>query len=542
MTTQREIMEYDVVVVGCGPAGLATAIHLRQLANASDKKLSICILEKGAEPGAHSIAGAVLEPRALDELLPNWREMNSPIKTKVKEDKFCFLTENKSICMPVPPTMHNKGNYIISLSRVVRWLAAQAEGMDIEIYPGFAAAEVLFDESGDTVVGVATGDMGVDKEGQQTANYQQGVELRARYTVFAEGCRGSLTEELIKKFDLRKDKSPQTYGIGIKELWETSASNPGQILHTIGWPLQSNTYGGSFVYHLEENKIALGFVVGLDYKNPYLSPYQEFQRFKHHPVIKPLLEGGRRIGYGARALNEGGWQSIPDLIFPGGLLVGCGAGFLNVPKIKGVHTAMKSGMLAAKSLLDSIEENDLTVKSYPNAVKQSWINEELHKARNVRPAFHYGLWVGLMHAAVDTYVFRGNAPWTFKHHADHSQLQKASDSTPIDYPKPDGIISFSRLDNLAYAGVNHEANQPAHLRLRKSSVAVDVNWKLYAGPESRFCPAGVYEYVENKEKGMELVINAQNCVHCKTCDIKDPTQNIHWVTPEGGGGPNYEAM
>lgn len=538
----REVMEYDVVVVGCGPAGLATAIRLRQLSEKLGNPLNVCILEKGSEPGAHSLAGAVLEPRALNELLPDWQGTDAPIKTPVISDKFCFLTKNSSFSLPTPPAMKNEGNYIISISRLVRWLAAQAEGMGVEIYPGFAAAEVLYDESGKKVVGIATGDMGIDKDGNQTANYQPGVEIRARYTVLAEGCRGSLSGELISRFDLQSGKSPQTYGIGIKELWETPQAVPGTVLHTVGWPLSNDTYGGSFVYHLEENKIALGFVVGLDYKNPYLSPYQEFQRFKHHPFIAPLLEKGRRIGYGARALNEGGWQSIPQLVFPGGLLVGCSAGFLNVPKIKGIHTAMKSGMLAAESIIDSWQKEEATITSYPDAIANSWIKQELYKARNIRPGFAKGFWLGMINAAIDTYIFRGRAPWTFTHHADHQQLKLAADCTPIDYPKPDGVISFSRLDNLSFAGVNHEANQPAHLKLRDPNVAVAVNWQQYAGPEARFCPAGVYEFVEEKDKGMSLVINAQNCVHCKTCDIKDYQQNIHWVTPEGGGGPNYEAM
>ncbi len=543
--SEREIMEYDVVIVGCGPAGLAAAIRLRQTAAESGQEISVCLLEKGAEPGAHSLAGAVLEPRALDELLPQWREDETcPIKTAVTTDRFCFLTEKKSYRLPTPPSMHNEGNYIVSLGRTVRWLAEQAEGIGVDIFPGFAAAEVLYNEQG-AVVGVATGDMGIAKDGTQTGNYQQGVELRAKYTIFSEGCRGSLSAEVMKKFNLRTDDAPQTYGIGIKELWETEHANPGEVLHTIGWPLRNDTYGGSFLYHLEAGKIALGFVVGLDYKNPYLSPYMEFQRFKHHPAIAPLLAGGRRICYGARALNEGGWQGIPQLAFPGGVLTGCAAGFLNVAKIKGVHTAMKSGMSAAEHIAAALKAGNeaATLDDYEKDLRTSWVGDELRKVRNIRPMFRHGLWAGLSHAAIDTYLLRGKAPWTFGHHDDHSQLKKASECQAIEYPKPDGELSFSRLENLAYSGVNHEANQPAHLKLRDNSVAVNVNLQDYAGPEARYCPAGVYEFVKEENSDQHaLVINAQNCVHCKTCDIKDPTQNIHWTTPEGGGGPNYDSM
>lgn len=542
--TQREVMEYDVVVVGAGPAGLSTAIRLRQQAQESGRELSVCVLEKGAAPGAHSLAGAVLEPRALDALLPNWREDSTcPVKTQVTKDSFCWLTQKKMYRLPTPPAMHNEGNYIISLGRLVGYLAAQAEAAGADIFPGFAAAEVLYDADG-AVCGVATGDMGIGKDGAPTANHQPGVELRAAYTVFAEGCRGSLSGEVIKQFNLRRDDAPQTYGIGIKELWESDKAKPGEVLHTVGWPLPRDTYGGSFLYHLEEGKIALGFVVGLDYRNPYLSPYMELQKFKHHPAIAKLLQGGRRIGYGARALNEGGWQSIPQLVFPGGLLAGCAAGFLNVAKIKGIHTAMQSGISAADTIHQALQEGKraATLQPYEDTLRQGWVGQELRRVRNIRPMFRHGLWAGMSHAAVDTYLLRGHAPWTFKHHADHSALKKARECKPIDYPKPDGKLSFSRLENLAYSGVNHEANQPAHLRLRDDSVPVATNLKDYAAPEERYCPAGVYEYVQEAGEEAKLVINAQNCVHCKTCDIKDPTQNIHWTTPEGGGGPNYDSL
>ena len=440
--------------------------------------------------------------------------------------------------------MHNEKNYIISLGRVVEWLGKQAEAAGVEVFAGFAGAEVLYDEAG-AVCGVATGDMGIAKDGARTANYQAGVELRARWTIFAEGCRGSLSQLVMEKFSLRQNCQPQTYGIGIKELWETPAATPGHVLHTIGWPLNSATYGGSFLYHLEENKIALGFVVGLDYKNPYLSPYEEFQRFKHHPAIAPLLKDGKRIAYGARALNEGGWQSIPQMSMPGALLCGCAAGLLNVPKIKGAHTAMKSGMLAAENIAAALAKNKAgeDLQNYDKALRECWAGQELKRARNIRPGFSRGLYWGLINAAMDSYIFRGRAPWTYRHHADYSQLESASEHTPIEYPKPDGVLSFSRLDNLAYSGVNHEANQPPHLRLRDEAVAVEVNWKKYNGPEARYCPAGVYEFIDDDNAtGKKLVINAQNCVHCKTCDIKDPTQNIQWTTPEGGGGPNYKSM
>ncbi|MBV8651873.1 MAG: electron transfer flavoprotein-ubiquinone oxidoreductase, partial [Alphaproteobacteria bacterium] len=455
---------------------------------------------------------------------------------------FLFLTEKKAFSLPTPPQMHNEGNYIVSLGNVVRWLGGQAEALGVEVYPGFAAAEVLYDESG-RVRGVATGSMGIGKDGQPTDGFQLGVELIGKETLFAEGCRGSLTKTLIERFSLRAECDPQTYGIGIKELWEIDPAKhqQGLVVHTIGWPLDTATYGGSFLYHLENNQVAVGFVIGLDYKNPYLSPFEEFQRFKTHPAIRPFFEGGRRVAYGARAINEGGFQSIPKLSVPGALIIGCAAGFVNVPKIKGSHTAMKSGMLAAETVFAQLG-GDSTV-DYRKAIEASWIWDELRRVRNIRPSFRWGMWGGLAYSAIDTYVFRGNAPWTFHHHADHLQLDKASAHKPIQYPKPDGKVSFDRLSSVFISSTNHEENQPAHLRLADPAVAITVNYDLYASPEQRYCPAGVYEILtDGPDNKPRLQINAQNCVHCKTCDIKDPTQNINWVVPEGGGGPNYPNM
>ncbi len=540
--SEREILEVDVVIVGAGPAGLATAIRLQQLAQEKNQELSICVLEKGSEVGAHILSGAVLEPRALNELIPDWQEKGAPLHTPAKSDNFLMLTKKWAFRMPTPPQMHNKGNYIISLGLLCRWLGEQAENMGIDIYPGFAAAEILYHEDG-AVKGVATGDMGIGKDGTQSANYQRGMELHAKQTIFAEGCHGSLTKQLMQKFNLRADAQPQTYGIGIKELWEIpeAQSQPGKIVHSAGWPLGSKTYGGSFLYHLNDNMVSVGFVVGLDYENPYVMPYMEFQRFKHHPAIAKHLQGGKRIAYGARAINEGGYQSIPKLTFAGGVLVGCAAGFVNVPKIKGSHTAMKSGMLAAEAVFDALNNNEKEAVAYEENLKKSWVYKELYKVRNIRPAFKFGFYWALIYSAIDTYILRGRAPWTFKHHADHSALKPAKNYQPIDYPKPDGVLSFDRLTNLSFSGVHHEENQPAHLQLKDEAVAININHADYASPEERFCPAGVYEIVEeNGAKRMQ--INAQNCVHCKTCDIKDPTQNINWVTPEGGGGPNYAMM
>ena len=543
---ERESMEFDVVIVGAGPSGLACAIRLRQLAEAEGRDVSVCVLEKGSEVGAHILSGAVMEPRALDELIPDWKERGAPLNTPVEDDRFLLLGKSRAIRLPTPPQMNNHGNYIVSLGNVCRWLGEQAAAIGVEVFAGFAAAEVLYDSAG-RVKGVATGDMGIGKDGERTANYQPGYELHAKQTIFAEGCRGSLTKTLFDKFGLRDGVDPQTYGIGIKELWEIDPAqhHPGRVIHTIGWPMDSGTYGGSFLYHLEDNQVAVGFVIGLDYGNPHLSPFEEFQRFKTHPAIRPIFEGGRRISYGARALNEGGFQSVPKLSFPGGVLVGCTAGFLNVPKIKGSHTAMKSGMLAAETVFRALEAADGPVEAdaYEAAIKSSWIWDELYRVRNIRPAFRWGLWAGLIYSAFDTYILRGRAPWTLKHHADHGTLKKAADAPKIDYPKPDGVLTFDRLSSVFISNTNHEENQPAHLTLKDDSVPISVNLKLYDAPEQRYCPAGVYEIVREDEAAEpRLQINAQNCVHCKTCDIKDPTQNINWVVPEGGGGPNYPNM
>ena len=540
--SNREIMEYDVVIVGAGPSGLSTAIKLKQLSKDANKDLSVCVVEKGSEVGAHILSGAVIETKALDELIPDCKTKDCPLKTKANHDKFLYLTETKSYQLPTPPQMHNKGNYIISLSDFTKWLAEQAELLEVEIYPGFSASEVLFNEQ-DKVIGIATCDMGRLKDGSEGPNFEQGIELHAKQTVFSEGCRGHLGKILIKKFKLDIESSPQTYGIGIKELWEITPekSKPGSILHTTGWPLKSDTYGGSFLYHLDKNKISIGFVVGLDYKNPYLSPYMEFQRFKHHPEIKKILEGGRRINYGARALNEGGIQSLPKLTFPGGMLVGCEAGFLNVPKIKGTHLAMKSGIIAASTILENIDTKD-EISNFEDQIKNSWVWSELYKVRNIRPSFKWGFWKAIVYSALDTYIFRGNAPWTIDHHGtDHESLENKNKHEKINYPKPDNIISFDRLTNVSFSGTNHEENQPCHLTLKNEDVPIKTNLELYDNPETLYCPAGVYEIVINDNKP-QLQINAQNCVHCKTCDIKDPTQNINWVTPQGGGGPNYQGM
>jgi electron-transferring-flavoprotein dehydrogenase len=535
---QRERMEFDVVVVGAGPAGLAAAIRLKQ----KSPEASVCVVEKGAEVGAHILSGAVIEPRGLDELLPDWREQDPPLTTEAGEDRFLYLTETRSFRLPTPPQMRNHGNRIGSLGDLCRWLGRQAEALGVEIYPGFAAAETI--EEDGRIVGIVTGDMGVARDGTPGPAYQPGMELRAAYTLLAEGCRGSLTKGLFERFDLRRDCDPQTYALGIKELWEVppETHKRGLIVHTTGWPLARDTYGGSWLYHWGDSYVSYGFVVGLDYRNPFLSPFEEMQRLKTHPVMRPHLAGGRRVAYGARALSEGGWQSIPRLAFPGGVIVGDAAGFLNVPKIKGTHAAMKSGMLAADVVAEALAGNrPAELTGYEAALRASWLAEELRGARNIRPGFaRWGLYGGLLNAAIDTYVFRGKAPWTLHHrHGDHESLVPARSVQPIEYPKPDGVLTFDRLSSVYISNTNHEENQPVHLRLRDPARWLGVNWELYRSPESRYCPAGVYEAVGVEEGTPHLQINAQNCVHCKTCDIKDPTQNIDWRTPEGGGGPVY---
>jgi electron-transferring-flavoprotein dehydrogenase len=534
----RESMQYDVVVVGAGPAGLAAAIRLKQL----DHNLGVCVLEKGSEVGAHILSGAVMDPRALAELYPDWKEKGAPLNTPVSEDRFLFLSRSAAFRTPgfmLPACFRNHGNYVVSLANVCRWLGQQAEAAGVEIFPGFAASEVLF--AGNAVKGVATGDVGVGKDGRKTEAHQPGMELHAKYTLFAEGCRGHLGRQLEAMLGLRANAEPQTYGIGLKELWEVQPERhqPGLVIHTAGWPLDRGTYGGSFLYHLENRQVAVGFVVGLGYSNPYLSPYEEFQRFKTHPSIRTFLEGGKRISYGARALTAGGLQSLPRLVFPGGALIGDEAGFLNASRIKGSHAAMKTGMLAAEAAAAALKagrSND-ELAEYPRSFRSSWLHEELHRARNFKPWMSKGLLTGTLMVGIDQVLFRGKAPWTLHHKgADHESLKRKDEVKPIEYPKPDGVLTFDRLSSVFISNTNHNEDQPVHLRLKDPSVAL-FNLKEYAGPEQRYCPAGVYEFVDEK-----LHINAQNCVHCKTCDIKDPKQNIVWVAPEGGGGPNYPNM
>ncbi len=534
----REAMEFDVVIVGGGPSGLAAAIRLKQL----NPETAVCLVEKGSEIGAHILSGACLEPRALNELIPDWQDKGAPLDTPATDDRFLYLTATRAFRLPTPPQMHNHGNYIVSLGDVCRWLGQQAEALGVEIYPGFAAAELL--EEDGRIVGIATGDMGIGKNGEPTENFQRGMELRARYTLLAEGCRGSLSKQLIRRFNLREGHDPQTYAIGIKELWEIPAANhqPGLVEHTIGWPLDTGTYGGSFLYHFGNNLISYGFVIGLDYRNPWLSPFDEMQRFKTHPEIRKHFEGGRRISYGARALNEGGLQSIPRLTFPGGALIGDAGGFVNVPKIKGTHTSMKSGMLAAETVSEALAAGGAQdLAPYETKLRESWVWQELSLVRNVRPSFaKFGLWGGMAYSAIDTYLLRGKAPWTFHHaHPDNDTLIDAASAPRIEYPRPDGVLTFDRLSSVFLSNTNHEENQPPHLQLADPELAITLNWQRFQSPETRYCPAAVYEIVGAETGDPRLQINAQNCVHCKTCDIKDPAQNINWVTPEGGGGPNY---
>jgi electron-transferring-flavoprotein dehydrogenase len=540
----RDVMEYDVLIVGAGPSGLSCAIRLKQLARDKGHELSVCVIEKGSEVGAHLMSGAVLEPRALNELFPDWRAMGAPLNVPVTDDWFMFMTATRAWRLPTPPPMRNHGNYIISVGLFAQWLAVQAEGLGVEIYPGFAAAEILYDANGQ-VIGVATGDVGIGRIGEATDRFTRGVELRAKQTVFAEGCRGSLTKLLFERFKLRANCDPQTFGLGIKEIWQIDPAkhHAGRTMHSIGWPMDGRTYGGSWLYHWENNLISIGFVVGLDYVNPSLSPFEEFQRFKQHPLIRSLLKGGKRISYGARALSEGGFQSLPRLTFPGGVLIGDTAGFMNVPKIKGNHMAMKSGMVAADAVFDHLLQRgpEGEVRDYRARLEASWLWRELRGVRNIRPSFRFGLMVGMMYSALDTIVLRGRAPWTFRNHADYMQLRPAQECPKIAYPKPDGVFSFDRLSSVFLSNTNHEEDQPSHLKLRNPAVAIDINLAIYDSPESRYCPAAVYEIVRDGDEP-RLQINAQNCVHCKTCDIKDPTQNIDWAVPEGGGGPNYQAM
>ena len=542
----RESMQYDVVIVGAGPAGLAAAIRLKQLSG----EIPVCVLEKGSEVGAHILSGAVMDPRALAELVPDWKGKGAPLHTPVSADRFLFLTESSSFATPgflLPACFRNHGNYVVSLGNVCRWLAKQAEELGVEIFPGFAAADLLYDERG-AVRGVATGDLGVDRKGAKTDAYQPGMELHAKYTFLAEGCRGHLARELEARFALRAGADPQVFGIGLKELWEVKPGNhrPGLVVHTAGWPLDSSTYGGSFLYHAENSQVAIGFVVGLGYANPYLSPYEEFQRYKTHPAIRGTLEGGKRIAYGARAITAGGLQSLPKLTFPGGCLIGDDAGFLNASRIKGSHCAIKSGMLAAEAAAAALKSGRAAdeLSEYPQAFRASWLHEELNRARNFKPWMSKGLYFGSLMFGIDQVLLRGRAPWTLHHgHADHETLRKKTDVRPIEYPKPDGVLTFDRLTNVAFSNTNHNEEQPCHLTLKDASVPVRVNLELYDAPEQRYCPAGVYEIVRDADgSNPRLQINAQNCVHCKTCDIKDPAQNIVWIAPEGGGGPNYPNM
>lgn len=538
-------MSFDVLIVGAGPAGLTAAIRLAQKAQSENTELQICVLEKGPEVGAHILSGCVFIPKVLTELFPDWKKLGAPVSTKASQDKFYWLTKYHALRLPTPPQMRNTGNYIISLANLCRWLAQQATNLGVNIFSGFAGADFILNAK-DQVIGISTGEMGLGRDSRPTANHQPGVQIKAKQVILAEGCRGSLTERIIAKYHLRESCDPQTYGLGLKEIWRVPEKqhNLGSVVHSVGWPLNTKTYGGSFMYHMSDQKVSVGFVVGLDYANTYLDPYQEFQRLKHHPLFAKVLSGGERLAYGARALNEGGWQSIPKLSFPGGMVIGCAAGFMNVPRIKGTHTAMQSGLLAADAVFSFLQKasGDSECVDYTNRMQKSWVMTELKQVRNIRPGFYYGLWFGMGNAAIETYVFRGKSAWTFKLRSDDTTLAPANKCQPITYPKPDGKLSFDRLTSVRLSNTNHAEDQPCHLQLKDIGAWYPVNYIKYAAPESRYCPAGVYEVVNDAEGKPSLQINAQNCVHCKTCDIKDPGLNINWLPPQGGEGPRYGDM